>query len=112
MKPLKIIIIIWLVLWINFLARDLFVHGYLRDYSELLNRDAEGKRAYTYGDDLYKFLKFAKSAIPLNNSYKLIGLENLSLAHRRAIYYLYPLIEKDKPDYVLNVKQATLKKLK
>lgn len=108
----KIVVLIWFLVWINFVFRDLFGHGHLRDYIELIKRDAEGRRAYTYGDNLYEFLKFTKDTMPPGRTYKFTGIKPLSLAHRRAVYYLYPLLEKDNPDYMLDAAQFTLKKIK
>ena len=99
-KIFHILIAVWIILWINFIARDLFKSGDLRDYKALAAKDAEGKRAYTYGEQFYKFLKFVKQEIPEGESYKLVGVKNLSLAHRRAVYFLYPALEKVNPGYV------------
>ena len=99
-KISHILAAIWIILWINFIARDLFKRGDLRDYGALVKRNDEGKHAYTYGEQFYRFLKFVKREIPENESYKPVGVENLSLAHRRAVYFLYPALEKENPDYV------------
>lgn len=99
-KIFYILLTVWIILWINFIARDLFKRGDLRDYRALIEKDAEGKRAYTYGEQFYKFLKFVKQEIPEGESYKLVGVKNLSLAHRRAVYFLYPALEKENPGYV------------
>ena len=97
---IKIIIIVWCVIWVNFIMRDLFRKGYIHDYKTLIKRDAEGKRAYTYGDYFYEFLKFAKSTIPQNSSYDFVGIEDYSLKWRRGIYFLYPDLMKENPDFL------------
>ncbi|MCQ9207337.1 MAG: hypothetical protein NG740_05640 [Omnitrophica bacterium] len=99
-KIFHILLTIWIILWINFIVRDLLKRGDLQDYRALVTKDAEGKHAHTYGEQFYKFLKFIKREIRENKSYKLVGVENLSLAHRRAVYFLYPALEKESPDYV------------
>ena len=114
-KPVPILLfIIWLTLWINFIARDLFGRNHIYDYLILSGRDAEGKRAYTYGEHFYEFLKFAKNIIPQGAGYKLVGPEGSSdsapgLAYRRGVYYLYPLVVKENPGYILvyNIKGYT-----
>ena len=97
----RIILIIWVILWVNFIARDLFRKGYIRDYRALIKRDAEGKRSYTYGDRFYEFLKFAKSTIQGKSDYEFVGVDDGSLASRRGIYYLYPCLKKEGPEYLL-----------
>jgi len=95
------IFLIWIVLWVNFILRDLLKKGDLRDYLALVKKSGDRKRAYVYGENFYDFLIFAKKHIPPGKSYKLEGPGNLSLMARRAVYYLYPLVESDKPDYIL-----------
>ena len=98
---LKIIIIIWIVLWINFIARDLYTRGYLNEYKILARSDYEEKHAQVYGKRFYEFLKFAKDIIPPNERYDFVGINNFSLDGRRGIYYLYPRLKKEKADYLL-----------
>ena len=86
----KVFFLIWLIIWLNFIARDLFRKGYLADYKILALRDEEGKRSYTYGDYLFEFLKFCKFELPSSADYDIVGIEENSLDARRAIYYLYP----------------------
>lgn len=100
-KLFRVVIFIWLALWINFIARDLYKKGELHNYEALLGRDAEGKRAYTYGDHFYDFLEFAKKHLPAGASYKFEGVENLSLDYRRGVYFMYPCIEGDTSRYIL-----------
>lgn len=102
-----IILIIWVVFWINFTARDLFKKGLLKDYKILISKSYEGKVSYTYGDDFFDLLKFSKGNIPNASTYKFIGIEEGSLESRRGIYYLYPLIQSKTPDYIIayNVKK-------
>ena len=83
-----IILIIWVVFWINFTARDLFKKGLLKDYKILISKSYEGKVSYTYGDDFFDLLKFSKGNIPNASTYKFIGIEEGSLESRRGIYYL------------------------
>ncbi|MBN1527205.1 MAG: hypothetical protein JW919_06465 [Candidatus Omnitrophica bacterium] len=91
----------WVVLWLMFAGRELFVKGAARDYAELLPRPLESKRAHVTGERLYKFLAFAREVMPEGASYELVGLEEGSLDKRRAAYYLYPRVEKDKGDFIL-----------
>ena len=91
----------WVVLWLIFAVRELFVKGAARDYAYLLQRSLEGKRAHVTGERLYRFLAFAREVVPEGASYELVGLEEGSLDKRRATYYLYPRVEKPGADFVL-----------
>lgn len=97
----RFILIAWIIIWTVFLIRPLFVKGILRDYSILLKLSSEGKRAYVTGPRLYEFIKFSKSFLKYDSTYRIIGIEDLSLDHRRARYYLYPNVEKTDPDFIL-----------
>ena len=104
-----VIFVIWVSLWINFIARDLIKKGYARDYLVLATKSAEDKRAYTYGEHFYEFLKFAKYIIPSNAKYRFANSANPSggdpsLDYRRGIYYLYPLVVGEDPEYILAYK--------
>ncbi|UCD55224.1 MAG: hypothetical protein JSV93_00055 [Candidatus Omnitrophota bacterium] len=98
---IPIVFIIWLVLWINFIARDFYKHGNFTRYKILARSNYEGKHAYTYGKHFYEFLKFAKNNIPEDAHYEFAGIEDLSLDSRRGIYYLYPRLKSGNPDYLL-----------
>lgn len=100
-KIFRILVIIWVVLWINFIARDLFRKRCLKDYIALAGCNAEEKHAYTYGKGLYEFLKFVKNHVPEESRYELEGIEEFSLDSRRSMYYLYPLLKEKYPEYIL-----------
>jgi hypothetical protein len=99
-KILIIIFIVWIALWAGFTARELFVKTNLRDYRALLSRTFEGKRSYVTGDNLYEFLRFCRDKSPKGSTFSLAGIEDGSIEQRRAVYYLYPLIESADPDLV------------
>jgi len=100
-KLTLIITAIWIVLWVNFILRDLLKRGALFEYAELLKRDAAGRRSFVYGDGLYSFLEFAKKKLPEGASFKIVGIEKYSIEHRRSVYYLYPRIESERPSHIL-----------
>lgn len=107
---LAILFVVWIMLWINFMTRDLIKRSDFRDYKALIIRDASGKRSYTYGDCLFEFLDFCKGNLPEFASYDLIGIEGLSLAQRRAIYYLYPYTKKENANFLLVFNKSGFKK--
>ena len=78
----------------------------MRDYRALFSMPLEGKRAYITGKKLYEFIDFSNARLPGNASYRLMGVEDGSLDQRRAIYYLYPHIQKDNADFLLVFKGA------
>jgi len=109
---LKVFFITWVALWIGFFARELFVKKNINDYRALLSRTLEGKHAYVTGDKLYEFLVYCESKMPENSTYKITGLEEGDLESRRAVYYLYPRLRSADPDFVIDAKGYTLRRVK
>ena len=110
-KSLKLLLILWIALWIFFMAKNLFIKGTLHDYNILLSRSTEGRRSYVTGDRFYEFLTFCNNNVPKGATYRLIGVDDESIERRRAVYYLYPHLEKLNPDFILiyNGSNAALK---
>jgi hypothetical protein len=99
---LKVIFLVWVVLWASFIMRELFKKGYFYDYEILVQRSLEGKRSYVTGDRLYEFLTFCNKNLPRGASYDIYGLKTVSVDIRRAVYYLYPHLQNsDHPDFIL-----------
>lgn len=92
---------IWIIIWLNFLGRDLFKKGGLKDYARLLKMNTEERRAFAYGDTLYGLLRLVKKSIPNGSAYRFVDNEEYSISYRRAVYYLYPLLQSDKADYIV-----------
>ena len=109
-KILKILFVVWIILWVNFIIRDLFVRGYFEDYKNLAKKNAEEKRSYAYGDYLFNFLEFSKKSLPEGANFGLVGIDELSLDGRRSIYYLYPYVKRDNPNFILVFKKAGFRK--
>jgi hypothetical protein len=109
---LIILFIVWVVLWIGFFARELFVKKNINDYKALLTRTLEGKHAYVTGDKLYEFLVYCKSRMSENSTYKIEGLEEGDLESRRAVYYLYPHLRSADPDFVIDAKRYTMTRVR
>jgi hypothetical protein len=100
-KLFLLLFVAWIIIWINFLLRDLTKGKYLKEYKILLSRDDIGKRSWTYGDRLFEFLEFAEKSVPVGASYDLVGVDESSVDFRRVIYYLYPHFKEDRALYVL-----------
>jgi len=97
---LHILLAVWIVLWVMFLARELFVKGAFRDYRILAGRTLDGKRSYVTGDSLYGFIEFCRQNIPDRATYAFEGFEDGALDKRRATYYLYPRTETPDPEFI------------
>ena len=101
----KLVIAIWLILWVNFILRDLIKKEDLEEYAALFKATREGRYSIVYGPRYYEFLKYAKNNIPKGSTYDFIDVETYSIDHRRGVYYLYPLLpEKEDPEYLLGYK--------
>ncbi|MBP7056587.1 MAG: hypothetical protein KBB52_07025 [Candidatus Omnitrophica bacterium] len=99
-KILAVLFAAWVVMWVAFTLRELFLKVNLRDYMALISRSAEGKRAYVTGEELYGFIESCKNATPEDASYDIAGLEDGSIEKRRLVYYLYPRRETDDADFI------------
>jgi len=97
----RVLLIIWAILWALFTVRELVVKKNMNDYRTLFSLSLENKHAYITGKRLYEFIDFARARLPEGSSYKLIGIENGSIDQRRAVYYLYPRLQKDDADFLL-----------
>lgn len=101
---LRLVFVVWVVLWVNFMIRDLTKGGGFKEYKALLSRNAEGKVSYVYGDRLFEFLKFSKANLPKGAAYDTVGTElsvRDSADSRRAVYYLYPHMKVSGAEYLL-----------
>ncbi len=101
---LKLALGVWVVLWVNFMIRDLTKGGGLKEYKVLLSRDAIGKASYVYGDRLFEFIKFSKENLPATAAYDTAGTElsvRDSADSRRVVYYLYPHMKVSGAEYLL-----------
>jgi len=98
----KLILKTWLIVWILFLVRPFLLNkSSLIDHLELAEADFETLRSKAYGTDFYRFLNFCKDRVPVGSTFQLVGPERESVDRVRALYYLYPRLSTQKPDYVL-----------
>lgn len=99
MKAWRVVFAAWLLFWALFLVRG-FYKGELEKFGALLARDAQAKRAYIIGEDLYSLLETSIKDIPETGTYKLKG-DFKPIDRYRFVYYLYPRRESEDPDYIL-----------
>lgn len=104
-KVWRYIFALWIFFWILFLIRG-FVKGEFRKFRTLSFLTVEQKKAYILGEDLYNFIKRCETEIPKTATYRIAGdLDEHNTL--RMVYYLYPRIRSDNPDYTLSIQTAT-----
>jgi hypothetical protein len=102
MRMRGLILKTWLIVWAFFLVRPFLLNkSSLEDYLELAKSDFEARRRMAYGTDFYRFLNFCKDRVPVDSTFRLVGLQKESVDRVRANYYLYPRLSSEKPDYIL-----------
>lgn len=104
LKPfpaLLAVLTVWCILWVHFIARDLYGKGNLKDYKILIKCNAEEKHGFVYGRRFFEFLKFAKNQMPVNARYELVGFKEHAIDGRRVMYYLYPRLREKNSEYIL-----------
>lgn len=95
------IAILWIILWSNFIARDLFKKKYFIHYKRLFFSSPRDKVAYTYGESFFELLEYAKQDISESETYGFQGVPKFSIEMRRAVYYMYPSLQSRNPDYIM-----------
>jgi len=101
MKIWKIVFIIWLILWFLFLVRG-FVKKEFNEFKAISFASIDEKKAYLMGKGLYDFLKYCQENMPIESTYKITG-ELTKHNKARLVYYLYPRVHSEDPDYVLDI---------
>jgi len=101
-KIFTIALLVWSLIWVWFIMRDLVIKKGMKDYSVLISRTLDGKRSYVTGDRLYEFIKFSINQIPAHDTFRVEGFDDGSIEHRRIVYYMYPRMESlENPGYIL-----------
>jgi hypothetical protein len=100
-KIFRLILAVWVIIWVFFTMREIFIKANLRDYKVLLQRSLEGKKAYVTGDKFYQFLTFCNNKLPDGAGYMWVRMDKEDLDRRRASYYLYPHLEREDAEFVL-----------
>ncbi|MDB4349444.1 hypothetical protein OAA99_00660 [Omnitrophica bacterium] len=101
MKLWKVVFGVWVFFWVLFFVRGL-VKGEFERFKKYAFVSTEQKRSYILGEELETFLRTCEKRIPESDTYKIIG--DLDDHNRfRMVYYLYPRLQSDKPDYLLKI---------
>ncbi|MFC1508562.1 hypothetical protein ACFL60_02620 [Candidatus Omnitrophota bacterium] len=107
-KIFKIIVAVWVTMSVLFTTRSLVKQkdkSTFKDYVTLARSDWDGKMAFVFGKDLYEFARFCKLNLPEGSGYEIAGIPEDSIDMPRLIYYLYPHMETDDPDFILVYKK-------
>ncbi|MFZ5800779.1 MAG: hypothetical protein ACOY3D_05335 [Candidatus Omnitrophota bacterium] len=98
---LKVIVTAWIINWLFFIELSLVVKGAGEKYLQLIGKPLKEKREIIYGQRFLRFLDHYKASLPDGASYQLSGIDEDSLDYVIAIYYLYPLLKSETPDFTL-----------
>ena len=105
MKVWKIVFIIWVTIWLLFLVRG-FAKGEFEKFKTLCFADRVAKLDYILGRELNVFLETCLKEMPTDTTFAFKS--DLEEHDRfRLIYYLYPRLESENPEYVLNIYTGT-----
>lgn len=96
----RVILAVWIAVWALFEARPYLKKDLLKEYSHLWTLSAEGKRSFVTGEELYDFIGFCNNSVLTPSTYEFVGLEENSLDKPRVMYYLYPNIMANDPEYI------------
>lgn len=107
----RIIVAVWIGLWLLFLVRPYFKKDLIGEYRTLIVRSLEGKRSFTLGDELYDFVTNCRYSVPKERfTFSVDGLDDDQLAKCRIAYYLYPAVCVEDAEYIFVFKKADYKK--
>lgn len=100
-KLLKIILIFWIIIFVFFFLRMLFKKNYIKQYFGLVGKSLAEKQSFLFGENFVKFFNYCIKNLPPSSTYKLVGIKTDSIEYARAIYYLYPNLKSENPDFIL-----------
>ena len=101
-KVLRLAVAIWVAIWVLFWVKPFVKDKFLaEEYLVLARSDFEGRRAVTYGKDLYRFFLFCSAKLPPDSRFDIVGVEYTSIDRARALYYLYPSLLSESPEFLL-----------
>lgn len=93
---------VWIVVWLLFFSQQVFWgKNLITRWQRLIRSNPEQRRAETYGEDYYAFLRFCRANLPLNTKFQLVGPPEWSVDRVRAHYFLYPSLVSEKPEFIL-----------
>ena len=99
---LNFLLALWIPIWVFFSSWP-----YVKSPSKfaetlsLLRGSLEERRAIVYGKQFYRFLTFCKEKLPAGARFQLADVEYASIDKVRAVYFLYPCLFSEDPEFVL-----------
>ncbi|MGB2601814.1 MAG: hypothetical protein WBD00_04165 [Candidatus Omnitrophota bacterium] len=97
----KVIIIVWLVLWVFFLIREDKDGQYKSLKYMYTHNQAEGMR-HVYGEGLYDLVSYCADNMREGTTYNMAGFKRFSIKEVRARYLLWPFKRVDRDaDYIV-----------
>lgn len=105
-----LVLAVWVVLWLLFLARPLIKDHLLGQYTALVRASSEERRSIAIGKELFEFIRFCEASVPQASKYSVVGLEPVSLEGRYITYYLYPRVPAASPDFLVVYKVSNFSK--
>lgn len=101
-KTSVILLAVWIIIWQGVFLKNLFIKGYIRNYAELIKAGTlEEKHAVVSGKSLYDLFSAFKTSVPTGATFGYDGIAAMSIEDRRAMYYLYPNLKSDDPQYLI-----------
>lgn len=100
-QTLKIIFAVWIIIYVFFFLRTLFKKNYIKQYFGLIGKSLEEKQSFLFGENFVKFLNYCLKNLSSSSTYKIVGIKTDSIDYARAIYYLYPNLKSENPDFIL-----------
>jgi hypothetical protein len=67
----------------------------------LIRADTEARRASAFGEEFYTFLRFCKDRLPVDATFRLVGVDYASIDKVRAFYFLYPSLVAENAQFIL-----------
>ncbi|MFA6636036.1 MAG: hypothetical protein WCV56_02830 [Candidatus Omnitrophota bacterium] len=99
---LRSVLLVWIILWVIFLARQ-SKRGQYAELTYLYANEYGSKVRYLLGDDLEDLLAFSAENLPRGATYDITGFERFSIREVRARYYLWPLYRtEDDPEFIIS----------
>ena len=104
----RFILALWIPVWVFFLAWPLRKDpSRLANTFKLIRADTEARRASAYGEEFYTFLRFCKDRLPVDSTFRLVGVDYASIDKVRAFYFLYPSLVSEHSQFILVYRTPT-----
>ena len=98
----RLILALWIPVWVFFLVWPLRKDpAKLANTFRLIRADTEARRVSAYGEEFHAFLRFCKDRLPVDSTFRLVGVDYASIDKVRAFYFLYPSLVAEHAQFIL-----------